>query len=71
MPDMRETDVAIVAYIGQYVAKRQIAVTLPIVQLYNPRLYLPAHHDEMPGVFLDIGMEPLFLSHLRDTLREF
>lgn len=62
-----KTDVAIVAYIGQYVAKRQIAVTLPIIQLYNPRLYLPAHHDEMPGVFLDIGTEPLFMA-IRDQL---
>lgn len=39
-----KTDVAIVAYIGQYVAKRQIAVTLPIV--HSPTLQseaVPAH----------------------------
>src|SRR5262247_3373629 len=55
-------DVAIVGYIGQYVAKRQIAATLPIIQLYNPRLYLPAHHDEIAGTFVDIGLEPLFMA---------
>jgi L-ascorbate metabolism protein UlaG (beta-lactamase superfamily) len=55
-------DVAIVGYIGQYVAKRQLAATLPIIQLYNPRLYLPAHHDEIAGTFVDIGLEPLFMA---------
>jgi hypothetical protein len=62
-----KTDVAIVAYIGQYVAQRQIAATLPIIQLYNPRLYLPSHHDEIPGLFLDIGIEPLRMA-IRDQL---
>ncbi len=62
-----KTDVAIVAYIGQFVAQKQIAVTLPIVQLYNPRLYLPAHHDEIPGLFPDIGTEPLFTA-IRDQM---
>jgi L-ascorbate metabolism protein UlaG (beta-lactamase superfamily) len=57
-----KTDVAIVGYIGQYIAKRQIAATLPIIQLYNPRLYLPAHHDEIAGTFVDIGLEPLFMA---------
>lgn len=61
------TDVAIVAYIGQYVAERQIAATLPIVQLYHPKLYLPSHHDEIAGTFLDIGTEPLFMA-IRDTM---
>jgi L-ascorbate metabolism protein UlaG (beta-lactamase superfamily) len=61
------TDAAIVAYIGQYVAEPQIAATLPLIQLYNPRLYLPAHHDEIAGLFLDIGTEPLFLA-IRDEV---
>ena len=61
------TDVAIVAYMGQYDASRQIAATLPLVELYNPRLMLPAHHDELAGFFLDIGIEPLFLA-IRDQL---
>lgn len=62
-----KTDVAIVGYIGQYVAKRQIAATLPIIELYNPRLYLPAHHDEIAGTFVDIGLEPLFMA-IRDRI---
>lgn len=61
------TDVAIVAYIGQFAAARQIGVTLPIVQLYNPRLYLPSHHDELPGIFVDMGTEPLFMA-IRDQM---
>jgi hypothetical protein len=42
-----KTDVAIVAYMGQYLAERQMAATLPLIQLYHPRLYLPAHHDAL------------------------
>lgn len=61
------TDVAIVAYNGQYAAERQIAATLPIVKLYNPKLFIPSHHDEIAGTFLDIGTEPLFMA-IRDTL---
>lgn len=61
------TDVAIVAYIGQYDADRQIATTLPIVELYNPRLMLPAHHDELVPFSLDMGIEPLRMA-IRDQL---
>jgi L-ascorbate metabolism protein UlaG (beta-lactamase superfamily) len=61
------TDVAIVAYTGQYDADRQVAATLPIVRLYHPRLMLPAHHDELVPFFLDMGIEPL-LTAVRDQL---
>jgi L-ascorbate metabolism protein UlaG (beta-lactamase superfamily) len=57
-----KTDLAIVAYMGQYVASRQLAATMPIVELYNPRIFLPAHHDEIPGLFPDIGIEPLLMA---------
>jgi L-ascorbate metabolism protein UlaG (beta-lactamase superfamily) len=67
MQRIGSTDVAIVGYIGQYVAKRQIASTLPVIELYNPRLYLPAHHDEIAGTFVDIGLEPLFMA-IRDRM---
>ena len=67
MKRIGSTDIAIVGYIGQYLAKRQIAATLPIIRLYNPRLYLPGHHDEIAGTFVDIGLEPLFMA-IRDQL---
>jgi beta-lactamase family protein len=67
MARVGQTDVAIVAYQGQYLAERQIATTLPLVRLFQPRLYLPAHHDELAGLFLDIGVEPLLMA-LRDEL---
>ena len=67
MKRIGSTDIAIVGYIGQYVAKRQIAATLPIIKLYNPRLYLPGHHDEIAGTFVDIGLEPLFMA-IRDQM---
>ena len=61
------TDVAIVAYAGQYDAERQIAATLPIVALYSPRLVLPAHHDKLVPFFIDMAVEPLFMA-IRDQL---
>ena len=53
-------DVAIVAYQGHPVSSRQIGETLPLVKLFSPKLYLPAHHDESYGTFVDLAVEPLF-----------
>jgi L-ascorbate metabolism protein UlaG (beta-lactamase superfamily) len=53
-------DVAIIAYQGHPVAEVQIPYTLDLVKLFKPRLYLPAHHDEIFGTFIDLGTEPLF-----------
>ena len=61
------TDLSIVAYQGQYLAERQVAATLPLVKLFHPSLYLPAHHDAIAGLFLDIGVEPLLMA-IRDEL---
>jgi L-ascorbate metabolism protein UlaG (beta-lactamase superfamily) len=67
MAKIGRTDVAIVAYQGQYVARAQIAVTLPLLQLFRPATFIPAHHDEIAGLFLDLGLEPLLLA-LRERL---
>jgi len=62
-----ETDVAIIAYQGQYLAQAQMAVTLPLIKLFRPRLYIPAHHDALAGYFPDLGVEPL-LTAVREEL---
>lgn len=67
MARIGRSDVAIVAYQGQYVAQAQVAATLPLVKLFKPDLYLPAHHDEIAGLFLDLGLEPLFMA-IREQL---
>jgi L-ascorbate metabolism protein UlaG (beta-lactamase superfamily) len=67
MKRIGHTDVAIVAYIGHYVQETQIPVTRALVELFNPRFYLPSHHDEIRDIFVDMGTEPLFLT-LRDEL---
>jgi hypothetical protein len=67
MQRIGHTDAAIVAYQGQFLADRQIAITLPLIKLFRPAVYLPAHHDELPGLFLDMGLEPLFMA-IRDEL---
>jgi len=58
-------DVAIVAYQPHAIAERQIQDTWPLIELFNPRLYLPAHHDHAFGTWIDLGLEPLFMK-LRD-----
>jgi hypothetical protein len=53
-------DIAIVGYQGHPVAQVQVPVTLEIVKLFKPRTYMPAHHDQIYGTFVDLGVEPLF-----------
>jgi len=53
-------DVAIIAYQGHPVAQVQVPVTLELVKLFKPRIFLPAHHDQIYGTFVDLGVEPLF-----------
>ena len=65
MKRIGHTDVAIVAYVGHYLQETQIPVTMSLVELFNPRYFLPGHHDEIRDVFTDMGLEPLFLT-LRD-----
>lgn len=61
-------DVAIIAYQPHPVAEHQVADTMPLVRLFNPKLYLPAHHDAAFGAWLDLGLEPLF-TVLRDEMK--
>jgi L-ascorbate metabolism protein UlaG (beta-lactamase superfamily) len=53
-------DVAIVAYQVHAIADTQIGYTLPVIELFRPKLYLPAHHDSNPPAWIDLGLEPLF-----------
>ncbi len=53
-------DIAIVAYQGHPVAQVQVPVTLELVKLFRPRIFMPAHHDQIFGTFVDLGVEPLF-----------
>lgn len=69
MQRIRTTDVAFVAYQGFYTAERQIAASLPLIKLYRPAIFLPTHHDEIAGTWLDMATYPLFM-RLRDELPE-
>ena len=62
-------DVAIVSYQPHAVAERQVEESWPLIEAFNPRLFLPAHHDASFGTWLDLGLEPLF-ERLRDKLPE-
>ena len=53
-------DVVIVAYQVHAVAATQIAYTWPYIELFKPKLFLPAHHDAAPPAWIDLGLEPIF-----------
>jgi L-ascorbate metabolism protein UlaG (beta-lactamase superfamily) len=53
-------DVAIVAYQVHAVADTQIGYTWPFIELFKPKLFLPAHHDAAPPAWVDLGLEPMF-----------
>jgi L-ascorbate metabolism protein UlaG (beta-lactamase superfamily) len=65
MSRIKSTDVASVAYQGMFLAAPQIRATLPLVKHFNPRYFIPNHHDEIAGQFLDMATYPLFMA-LRD-----
>ncbi|MGZ5897433.1 MAG: hypothetical protein ACXWJ6_14420 [Xanthobacteraceae bacterium] len=59
-------DVLIVAYQVHAVADTQIGYTWPFIELFKPKLVLPAHHDSAPPAWVDLGTEPLFDKIRRD-----
>jgi L-ascorbate metabolism protein UlaG (beta-lactamase superfamily) len=69
MRQIPETDLAIIAYQGHVVAEAQTAITVPLVQLYKPAIYVPTHHDTIAGSFIDQATEPLFMA-IRDVMPE-
>jgi hypothetical protein len=62
-------DVATVAYQVHAVADTQIDYTWPFIELFKPKLFLPAHHDALPPTWVDLGLEPLF-SKIRAEMPE-
>ena len=53
-------DFAIIAYQVHAVADTQIQYTWPLIELFKPKLFLPAHHDSLPPVWIDLGLQPIF-----------
>ena len=62
-------DIAIIGYQAHAVGERQAGETFPLVKLFNPKLYLPSHHDASFGSWIDLGLEPLF-ERIRDQMPE-
>jgi hypothetical protein len=53
-------DLAIVGFIGRTLMRRQLDErTLPLVERYQPKIVMAAHHDDLYPVFLDLATEPL------------
>jgi L-ascorbate metabolism protein UlaG (beta-lactamase superfamily) len=75
METLKSTNLAIVGDTGQVFPRFQLPVTLSLVNLFNPELFMPAHHDEFlfsrDGkslvAFSDMATEPLFLA-IRESM---
>jgi len=72
MSRVGKTDLAIASYTVQGIPDLQVPVTMALVNLFNPDLFLPCHHDQIillpfNAVLPDMATEPLRLA-IRDTL---
>ncbi len=75
MDTLKSVNLAIVGYNVQDFPRFQVPVTLNLVNLFNPDIFFPAHHDELLTslngksltVLPDMATEPLFLA-IRDAL---
>ncbi len=76
MAKIKSVNLAIVGYQAQALARFQVPVTMQLVELFNPDLFFPAHHDELltsadgKSLFFvspDMATEPLVLA-IRETL---
>lgn len=64
------TDVAIIAYAGRFNADRQNQESMPLIQMFNPRVVLPSHHEDESGVgaHFDMPISPLAMA-VRDEIK--
>lgn len=67
-----KTNLAIASYTVQGIPDTQIPVTMNLIDLFQPDLYLPCHHDEIVLIPLrnglpDMATEPLLMA-IRDTM---
>jgi hypothetical protein len=60
------TDMAVIAYQGLYVSPRMIELAMPLIRLFNPRIYVPTNHEETAG-FPDMAIYPLAMA-IRDEM---
>ena len=65
MKRIGRTDLAIVSY--SILIPQGQTTTIPLVRLYNPKYYMPTHHDEVGAGRLDTPLEPLLVT-LRDEM---
>jgi hypothetical protein len=65
--EIAPVDVGIFPWTPHPISETQLSYTFQHIQLFNPKLYLPDHHDSIWGVWLDNGLAPLFMK-IRDEM---
>lgn len=60
-------DIGLFPWTPHPIAETQLSYTFQHLQLFQPKLFLPTHHDHIWGAWLDNGLEPLFMQ-IRDQL---
>jgi len=69
-----KTNLAIASYTVQGIPDTQIPVTMRLIELFQPDVFLPCHHDEIVLIPIrnglpDMATEPLMMA-IRDTMPE-
>jgi L-ascorbate metabolism protein UlaG (beta-lactamase superfamily) len=60
MAKIGPVDILIGAIAANVVAEANAAVLMPMIEIYRPAVYFPAHHEEEVGGNVDRATEPLF-----------
>jgi L-ascorbate metabolism protein UlaG (beta-lactamase superfamily) len=60
MAKIGRVDVLIGAIAANSIAESNASILMPMIDVYRPAVYFPAHHEEEPGRNLDRATEPMF-----------
>jgi L-ascorbate metabolism protein UlaG (beta-lactamase superfamily) len=72
MSRIGRTNLAIASYTVQGIPHLQVPVTMALVDLFRPDVFLPCHHDALifsTGALPDMATEPLMMA-IRDSMHE-
>ena len=60
MAKVGRVDLLIGAIAANTIGTANQAVLMPMVETYRPAVYMPAHHEQEPGLNVDRATEPMF-----------
>jgi len=70
MNRIEKTNLAIASYTLQGIPPLQLPVTMALVNLFQPDIFLPCHHDEIIGLPLNFALPDMATEPLRMAIRD-